>query len=100
MDKQQEYEEKIRKLNSAYSEDRKCAAEALGIIGEARAVKPLIAMLGDENYRVRRYTVVSLAELGDKRAIKPLIAALEDKDGLFRFLASIALRKLGVSVEE
>ena len=58
--------------------DRSCAAEALGKLGDKRAVEPLIASLKDEDERVRREAAEALGRLGDKQAAGPLIAALPD----------------------
>ena len=54
------------------------AAEALGKFGDQRAVEPLIACLKDEDLRVRRQAAQALGVLGDKQAAAPLIAALPD----------------------
>src|SRR5450759_2332909 len=57
---------------------RRAAAEALGQIGDARAVEPLIAALKDESWGVRRAAAEALGQIGDARAAEPLIAALKD----------------------
>jgi hypothetical protein len=94
------------------------AVETLGIIGDARAVEPLIKAIGkslvvrhalvkigepaveplikalkDEDYSYS--AAKALGEIGDKRAVEPLIKALEDD---LSYAAS-ALRKLGHEVE-
>ena len=56
------------------------AAEALGRIGDARAVDPLIAALRDEDIYVVRSAAEALGRIGDARAVDPLIAALRDED--------------------
>ena len=56
------------------------AVEAVGKIGDKRAVEPLIQALNDENKYVREGAALALAEIGDKRAVEPLIQALNDKD--------------------
>jgi hypothetical protein len=71
------------------------AAEALGKIGDARAVEPLIGMLSDDNQWVRYYAAEALGEIGDTRAVEPLITALGDEDEYVRGAAKEALRKLG-----
>jgi HEAT repeat protein len=57
---------------------RAAAAEALGKIGDARAVEPLIGMLGDEDSDVRYDAAEALGKIGDVRAVEPLIKALEE----------------------
>ena len=54
------------------------AVETLRIIGDARAVEPLIKALSDGGQAVRESAARALGEIGDKRAVKPLIKALED----------------------
>ncbi|MCK6625571.1 MAG: HEAT repeat domain-containing protein [Anaerolineae bacterium] len=106
------------------------AAEALGQLGDTRAVKPLIAALrgGDMQLReaavqalvkfkntaveplintlhdkdetVRSEVVDALGQLRDVRAIKPLIDALGDKDWLVRDKAAETLGKLAVLLTE
>jgi len=59
---------------------RQAAAEALGELGDARAVGPLIVALQDGDVEVRRAAAWALGEIGDARAVDPLIAALRDED--------------------
>ena len=54
------------------------SAEALGYIGDARAVKPLIKALEDENEYVRAHAAWALGEIGDARAVGSLVELLED----------------------
>jgi len=56
------------------------AAEALGQIGDARAIEPLIIALRDSRYGVRASAARALGGLQDARAVEPLIAALGDPD--------------------
>ncbi len=51
-------------------------AVALGRIGDARAVEPLIALLRQPHLRAVMEAARSLAQLGDPRAIEPLIDVL------------------------
>ena len=63
----------------AYAEGiRRDSAEALGEIGDLRAVKPLIKALEDENKYVRSHAVWALGEIGDARAVESLVELLED----------------------
>jgi HEAT repeat protein len=71
------------------------AASALGKIGDAKAVEPLIAALKDEDRVIRRIAVMALGEIGDARAVEPLNAVLKDNDWLVRRNAAEALGKIG-----
>ncbi len=82
----------IKALNYKTLTVRKAAAEALGKIGDAQAVTPLINVLSDES--VRQAAVIALGEIGDKQALKPLIAVLEDDESTVRQAAAFALSKL------
>jgi len=66
------------------------AARALGEIGDARTVKPLIAALEDEDKGVGMAAARALRQIGDARAVEPLIATLKDKD-----MCRAAARALG-----
>jgi HEAT repeat protein len=97
------------------------AAEALGQIGDKRAVMPLILALQNDllqgpaiealvklhddraleplielfaNKHVASLATV-LGNWGDMRAVDPLIAAMDDADAHVRYYAARALRKLG-----
>ena len=48
------------------------AAEALGRLGDPRAVEPLIDTLWDDDARVRLKAAWALGMLGDPRALVPL----------------------------
>jgi len=74
---------------------RSGAASALGIYGDAHAVKPLIAALKDSNESVRLSAADALGKLGDARAVEPLITALKDSDVFVRRKAAMALGQLG-----
>ena len=57
---------------------RQYAAEALGEIGDARAVAPLIAALENDDYRKVRYEAAeALGKIGDERAVVPLARGME-----------------------
>jgi len=76
--------------------DTQCeAVEALGEIGDERAVEPLIQALKDENWHVRWDAAEALGEIGDERAVEPLIQALKDEDRRFRLEALEALGEIG-----
>jgi len=74
---------------------RKTAADALGQIGNTRAVESLINTLNDEDYRVQHAAAFALGKIGDVRAIDPLITTLSDKDENMRISAADALGQIG-----
>jgi len=115
------------KLNDAFADKgftaRAAAAAALGEIGDARAIEPLIAALKDDDLPVRWVAAGALFEfrdartleplatleeddllikgglwlllIGDARTVKPLIAKLVDEDDDVRQTATEVLKKLG-----
>ena len=56
----------------------KKAAEALGNIGDKRAVEPLISALKYKDRGMRRCAAEALGKIGDTRAIEPLIFSLKE----------------------
>jgi HEAT repeat protein len=75
----------------------KAAIDALGQLGDARAVEPLIAvMMGKETYiGVCSAAATALGKLGDRRAVAPLFAAFKDLQNPAHNAAITALRQLG-----
>ena len=73
---------------------RRRAANALGNIGDEKAVEPLISALNEENVHIRRATAGALGHIGDERAVEPLILALNDEDKSVRTLVAGALGKI------
>ena len=71
------------------------AAEALGKIGDKRAVEPLIKALEDKDGYVSQHSARALGKIGDTRAVEPLIELLSDDDWGVRNAAKEALKKLG-----
>lgn len=71
------------------------AADALGKIGEARAVEPLIGALWDPDVTLKQHAADALGRLGDGRAVEPLLTMLGKQDGLIRLVAARALGELG-----
>ena len=57
---------------------RKSAIEALGVIGDARAVAPLVVVLSGQSRSVHQAVIEALAKIGDPRAVEPLIAVFRD----------------------
>jgi HEAT repeat protein len=70
-------------------------AEALGKLGDARAVQPLIGRLSGADVGVREAAAEALGKLGDARAVQPLIGRLSGADVGVREAAAEALGKLG-----
>ena len=87
-------------INMLDDEDRNVrawAANALGTIGDARAVQPLINLFsGKDVYHgdwfVRFSTANALGEIGDDRAVEPLKVALLDSNSDVRQEAAKALK--------
>jgi len=84
----------IETLGHEDADLREQAAEALGQIGDVRAVQPLIELLEDDDWFVREKVVEALGKLRDKRAVKPLIQALGDDDWFVREKAVEALGEI------
>ena len=59
---------------------RRQAADALGRIGDPRAVEPLIATLKDRDALIRGHAVQALGRIKDPRAVTPLIAILNSRE--------------------
>jgi HEAT repeat protein len=62
----------IEKLSDDNEGTRWNAAEALGRLGDPRAVEPLIDTLWDDDARVRLKAAFALGMLGDPQALGPL----------------------------
>jgi HEAT repeat protein len=67
---------------------------ALGELGNARAVGPLIKALGDENLEVRAGAAWTLGKIWDARAVDPLIKLLGDESSGVREAAVWALGEI------
>ena len=85
----------IQQLEDENPHTRMQAADALGQIKDVRAIKPLIAVLKDENSsgRTQALAAGALVSIGTP-AVDPLIAALKDKDSLVRAQAADALGQI------
>ncbi|MBZ9570720.1 HEAT repeat domain-containing protein [Methanobrevibacter sp. TMH8] len=70
------------------------SARLLGVIGDEKAIDPLIATLRDNNKLVRREASTALSRMGDN-AVEPLINILDDDDWRVRGAAAWALGKIG-----
>jgi len=87
-----------RDKKDEYRHVAQAAAEALGKIGDVRAIEPLIAALKDIDSSVCEAAAKSLGKIGDVRAIEPLIAALEVRH--LDVEACVALRAIGAPAVE
>ena len=85
----------IKELKHKDDQVRRYAAEALGKMGDARAVEPLIQALKDETGFVANRAALALGEIGDARAVEPLIESMKYKGGYVRGGAAQALGELG-----
>src|SRR5437660_713712 len=70
------------------------AAEALGLIGDLRALQGLAQALQDEDWLVRRNAAESLARLGDRQVVGALVPLLEDENDMVRETVEGALASL------
>jgi HEAT repeat protein len=85
----------VRLLNHSDPDIQYHAVEALGEIGDAGAVEPLIAVLNHEEMSgVRWKTAESLVKIG-KPSVEPLISTLQHPDGDVRWKAAVALGEIG-----
>jgi len=73
------------------------ATEALGRIGDRRAVEPLIRVLSNADSHVRESAAAAeaLGRIGSDRAVEPLKRTLNDADRDVRSSAAQALDTLG-----
>jgi HEAT repeat protein len=81
----------------AATQVRSAVADALGEVGDPRAVEPLIAVLVDveEESGLRRAAARALAGLGDARAVEPMLTLLSDGDAEVAKQAAESLGALG-----
>ena len=85
----------IRMLSDSEARMRRRAALAVGHVGLAEGVTPLIGVLADRDPEVRQMAAFALGLLGDRRAREPLVAALADPSPLVQGSAAEALGLIG-----
>jgi hypothetical protein len=72
------------------SDDRRLAADWLEMLGDKRAVEPLLNALDDDDNHVQRAVIHALKSLGDERAVQPLVRLL---DGVTHLWVRITIMK-------
>ncbi len=87
----------IAALSAAHWKTRWQAAQALGELSDARAVKPLIKALDDSNQWVRIVAAEALGQIGDSDAVPTLVNALDDNSIWVRRASAVALGHIGAS---
>ncbi len=77
---------------------RIAAVQALGRMGDERAIVPLMSLLGNqgENYRLRLAAAESLGRLGDTQALNPLLNIVNDEQESSLYLKESAVKALGM----
>jgi len=77
---------------------RSAAAQALGRLGDDRAIVPLMSILNDKsvNYRLRLAAAESLGKLGDEHAMMPLLEIIRDEREKSLYLKESAVKALGM----
>ncbi|MGQ9908138.1 MAG: HEAT repeat domain-containing protein, partial [Candidatus Flexifilum sp.] len=83
----------LKHLSDANARMRRAAAEALGELGDVRAVAPLIDRLKDRDSDVRRAADEALVQIG-AASVAPLIECLKDEVWNVKRAAAQALGKL------
>jgi len=73
------------------------AAQALGEIGDKKAVAPLLQRLKDPESAVRAAAILSLGRLGQAEAVEPLLKQLGDASAMVRWSAAWALEEIGAA---
>ena len=84
----------IEALDDIHPYPRRCATDALAVIGEP-AVDQLIEALGDRSACVRECAAEALGKIGSAQAVKHLIVALDDGADQVCQAAQTALQVIG-----
>jgi HEAT repeat protein len=82
-------------LDWQYTHVAPYAAQALGRIGDRRALEPLAGLLDRRDYHARHNAAEALGDLGDPAATPHLVRAVGDERGWVRVAAAEALLRLG-----
>ena len=85
----------IQSLKHNHPFIRRGAVQALGVMGESRAVDKLVEALKDADPWVRHEAAVALGRIGDPRAVSALIESLNDPLEHVRMSAMATLCSLG-----
>jgi HEAT repeat protein/cyclophilin family peptidyl-prolyl cis-trans isomerase len=85
----------VRMLSDQEPRVRRRAALAIGHVGLADGVQPLLALLADPDPEVRQMAAFALGLIGDARARDRLVAALADPSPLVQGSAAEALGLIG-----
>jgi cyclophilin family peptidyl-prolyl cis-trans isomerase/HEAT repeat protein len=85
----------LRLLGDGEARVRRRAALAIGHVGLADGVQPLLGVLADRDPEVRQMAAFALGLLGDARARDPLVTALADASPLVQGSAAEALGLIG-----
>jgi HEAT repeat protein len=74
------------------------AIKALGMIGDERALTPLMELLNERhlNYRIRLEAAEALGRLGDRKAVAPLIDLVSDERESSLYVKESAVKALGM----
>lgn len=94
MEKNKDIDSLLLALRNENNDVRREAAEALGRIGDVKAVEPLIKTFVDMNEQVRHSAAEAVGRIGES-AIEPLSRALRDGEMIVRMQAVRALGKIG-----
>ena len=89
------FDELLGELNVSDPWERHVAAETRGGFGDVRAVGPLTAALGDDDWEARRSAAWALGQLGDAEAVQALTEILDDEDRCVRLAVVRSLGQLG-----
>jgi len=85
------YDELLRGLEDPIADVRRYCAYALGHQPAAAAMKPLLGILGDDDWYVRAEAVTALGNIGDTHAVAWIVNVLNDGDAFVRYRALKAL---------
>ena len=82
-------------MRMATMKERECAALGLSLLGDTRAIEPLVRALKDPHGFVAAAAAYSLGELGGDRALQALVETLEHDNQYMRSAAVKSLDRMG-----